>query len=94
MLPGSETLDVRDAGAVAKRIRGAVSAKQHGLEDVLCPLIAEVPHFCFQCSCSLSVSRFQWKGLITSSPCRHSAADGWGLQQTSRAQACAACCWM
>lgn len=42
MLPGSETLDVRDKAAVARRIRGSVSAKQHGLEDVLCPLIAEV----------------------------------------------------
>jgi hypothetical protein len=42
VLPGTETLDVRDKAAVAKRIKGAVSAKQHGLEDVLCPLIAEV----------------------------------------------------
>ena len=42
VLPGTETLDVRDKEAVAKRIKGAVSAKQHGLEDVLCPLIAEV----------------------------------------------------
>lgn len=42
VLPGTETLDVRDREAVAKRIKGAVSAKQHGLEDVLCPLIAEV----------------------------------------------------
>ena len=46
VIPGSETLDVRDKVAVAKRIRGAVSAKQHGLEDVLCPLIAEVGHRC------------------------------------------------
>jgi T-complex protein 1 subunit theta len=42
VLPGTETLDVRNKEAVAKRIKGAVSAKQHGLEDVLCPLIAEV----------------------------------------------------
>ena len=42
VLQGTETLDVRDKEAVAKRIKGAVSAKQHGLEDVLCPLIAEV----------------------------------------------------
>jgi hypothetical protein len=42
VLPGTETLDVRDREAVAKRIKGAMSAKQHGLEDVLCPLIAEV----------------------------------------------------
>lgn len=42
VLPGTDKLDVRDKAAVARRIRGAVSAKQFGLEDVLCPLIAEV----------------------------------------------------
>mmetsp|Transcript_11966 Transcript_11966/g.35927 ORF Transcript_11966/g.35927 Transcript_11966/m.35927 type:complete len:556 (-) Transcript_11966:2647-4314(-) len=41
VIPGSDKLDVRDRAAVAKRIRGSVSAKQQGLEDVLCPLIAE-----------------------------------------------------
>lgn len=41
VIPGSETLDVRDVKAVARRIRGSVSAKQYGLEDVLCPLIAK-----------------------------------------------------
>ena len=39
--PGSETLDVRDPGAVAARIRGSISSKQHGYEDLLAPLVAQ-----------------------------------------------------
>lgn len=41
VIPGSEELDVRDKDLIATRIRGSVSAKQHGLEDILCPLIAQ-----------------------------------------------------
>jgi len=41
ILPGTEELNVRDAAAVAKRLRGSVSSKQLGYEDLLCPLIAE-----------------------------------------------------
>jgi hypothetical protein len=37
----SDTLDVRDAHAVSERIKGSVSSKQYGYEDLLCPLIAE-----------------------------------------------------
>lgn len=55
VLPGTETLDVRDKEAVAKRIKGAVSAKQHGLEDVLCPLIAEVS----SPACTVSITHLQ-----------------------------------
>eukprot|EP00887_Chlorella_sp_A99_P001971 scaffold18.g1971.t1 len=38
--PGSESLDVRDAAAVAARIRGSISSKQYGYEDLLAPLVA------------------------------------------------------
>lgn len=41
VIPGSDKLDVRDRATVARRIRGSVSAKQYGLEDVLCPLISQ-----------------------------------------------------
>ena len=41
VISGSDTLDVRDASAVAQRIKGSVSSKQFGYEDLLCPLIAE-----------------------------------------------------
>lgn len=41
VVPGSEVLDVRDAAAVARRIRAAISSKQYGYEDLLAPLIAE-----------------------------------------------------
>ena len=41
VISGSDTLDVRDAAAVAGRIKGSVSSKQFGYEDLLCPLIAE-----------------------------------------------------
>ncbi len=41
VIGGSEALDVRDAAAVAARIKGSVSSKQFGYEDLLCPLIAE-----------------------------------------------------
>ena len=40
-MSGSDTLDVRDAHAVSERIKGSVSSKQYGYEDLLCPLIAE-----------------------------------------------------
>jgi hypothetical protein len=35
-----ETLDVRDKAAVAQRIKGSISSKQYGYEDLLAPLIA------------------------------------------------------
>lgn len=41
VLPGSETLDIRDKDSVAKRLKGSISSKQYGFEDTLCPLIAE-----------------------------------------------------
>ena len=41
VIAGSDTLDVRDAAAVAARIKGSVSSKQFGYEDLLCPLIAQ-----------------------------------------------------
>ena len=41
VMSGSDTLDVRDAHAVSERIKGSVSSKQFGYEDLLCPLIAE-----------------------------------------------------
>lgn len=41
VLPGSADLDVRDAAAVARRLRGAVSSKVHGYEDLLTKLVAE-----------------------------------------------------
>ena len=41
VISGSDALDVRDAAAVAGRIKGSVSSKQFGYEDLLCPLIAE-----------------------------------------------------
>lgn len=41
VVPGTETLDVRDKAAVAERIKGSVSSKQYGYEDLLAPIIAE-----------------------------------------------------
>lgn len=41
VLPGTDTLDVKDKAAVALRLRGAISSKQLGYEDLLAPLIAE-----------------------------------------------------
>lgn len=41
VVPGTETLDVRDKAAVAVRIKGSVSSKQYGYEDLLAPLISE-----------------------------------------------------
>ena len=41
VMAGSDTLDVRDVAAVARRIKGSVSSKQYGYEDLLCPLISE-----------------------------------------------------
>ncbi|PSC71471.1 T-complex theta subunit [Micractinium conductrix] len=41
VLPGTDTLDVRDKAPVAQRIKGSVSSKQYGYEDLLAPLIAE-----------------------------------------------------
>ncbi len=40
VIPGSDVLDVRDAAAVAQRIKAAVAAKQYGREGALAPLIA------------------------------------------------------
>lgn len=36
----TETIDVRDKAVVAERIKGSVSSKQYGYEDLLAPLIA------------------------------------------------------
>lgn len=41
VVPGSNNLDIRDKSAVATRLRGSVSSKQNGYEDVICPLVAE-----------------------------------------------------
>lgn len=41
VLSGTDTLDVKDKAAVALRLRGSVSSKQIGYEDLLAPLIAE-----------------------------------------------------
>jgi hypothetical protein len=41
VLPGSADLDVRDRAQVARRLRGAVSSKVHGYEDLLTGLVAE-----------------------------------------------------
>jgi len=41
VVPGSKDLDVRDKKEVARRIRGSISSKINGYEDVLCPLVAE-----------------------------------------------------
>lgn len=41
VVPGTETIDVRDKAVVAERIKGSVSSKQYGYEDLLAPLIAE-----------------------------------------------------
>ncbi|KAJ8649678.1 hypothetical protein MRB53_002701 [Persea americana] len=38
---GSENMDVRNKDEVILRMRAAVASKQFGLEDILCPLIAE-----------------------------------------------------
>ncbi|GMI79250.1 Chaperonin containing T-complex polypeptide-1 subunit 8 [Hibiscus trionum] len=38
---GSETMDVRDKEQVVTRMKAAVASKQHGLEDILCSLIAD-----------------------------------------------------
>jgi T-complex protein 1 subunit theta len=41
ILPGSDKVDLRDAKAVATRLKCPLSAKQYGFEAVLAPLIAE-----------------------------------------------------
>lgn len=41
VLPGTDQLDVKDKAAVALRLRGSVSSKQLGYEELLAPLIAE-----------------------------------------------------
>ena len=79
VLPGTEKLDVRDKDAVAKRIKGAVSAKQHGLEDVLCPLIAEVGSF----DLLWSMHPLSCRAL----PCRHAAWQCWTAAAESGVQA-------
>ncbi|KAF3663211.1 T-complex protein 1 subunit theta [Capsicum annuum] len=39
--PGSENMNVKDKNEVISRMKSAVASKQFGLEDVLCPLVAE-----------------------------------------------------
>lgn len=39
---GSENMDVRNKEEVVSRMKAAVASKQFGLENILCPLIAEV----------------------------------------------------
>ena len=41
IIPGSETLDVRDADAVAARIKGTLSSKQFGYEGILAKTCAQ-----------------------------------------------------
>lgn len=38
---GSENMNVKDKNEVISRMKSAVASKQFGLEDVLCPLVAE-----------------------------------------------------
>ncbi|THG14540.1 hypothetical protein TEA_011117 [Camellia sinensis var. sinensis] len=42
---GSEKMDVRNKDEVIKRMKATVASKEFGLEDILCPLIAEVVMF-------------------------------------------------
>ena len=39
---GSENMDVRNKEQVVTRMKAAVASKQHGQEDILCSLIADV----------------------------------------------------
>lgn len=39
---GSEKMDVRNKEQVVTRMKAAVASKQHGQEDILCSLIADV----------------------------------------------------
>lgn len=41
VVPGSDKIDLRSQGDVVKRIKGVISSKTYGYEDVLAPLIAE-----------------------------------------------------
>jgi T-complex protein 1 subunit theta len=41
IIPGSETLDLKDRLAVADRIKGTLSSKQFGYEDILAKTCAE-----------------------------------------------------
>jgi len=41
VLPGTDQLDVKDQAAVSLRLRGSISSKQLGYEELLAPLIAE-----------------------------------------------------
>ena len=42
MEKGSENMDVRNKLEVVTRMKAAVASKQHGQEDILCSLIADV----------------------------------------------------
>ena len=44
---GSENMNVKDKNEVISRMKSAVASKQFGLEDVLCPLVAEVHDLLF-----------------------------------------------
>lgn len=44
---GSENMNVTDKNEVISRMKSAVASKQFGLEDVLCPLVAEVHDLLF-----------------------------------------------
>ena len=39
-MPSAESIDMRDKAVVCERIKGSVSSKQYGYEDLLAPLIA------------------------------------------------------
>jgi T-complex protein 1 subunit theta len=41
IIPGTENMDVRNKDEVVNRLRGSMSSKQYGQEDILCPLVAE-----------------------------------------------------
>ena len=41
VIPGTETLDMKDLEAVSQRMKGSISSKQYGFESLLAPLVAE-----------------------------------------------------
>jgi T-complex protein 1 subunit theta len=41
VMPGSDTMDVREVEQVVHRMKSAVASKQYGQESILCPLIAD-----------------------------------------------------
>ncbi|KAA8516261.1 hypothetical protein F0562_016554 [Nyssa sinensis] len=59
---GSEKMDVRNEDEVVLRMKAAVASKQFGLEDVLCPLIAEAcMQVCPKNPANFNVDNVRWK---------------------------------